>query len=60
MRTNYVLKNYGKALRKIKSDKNIKVEARKQLTLKMIDELMKQVQKAIYSNNTVDELKDEV
>lgn len=53
--TNHAIKNYGKALRKIKSDtNNVHIEARKLLTIKAIEELEKRAQNSIYENAKAD------
>ncbi|KAB0802471.1 hypothetical protein PPYR_04657 [Photinus pyralis] len=60
--TNHVIKNFGKALRFIKNDKNVHLQARKLLTGKIIEELGNRVQNAIYDNalGDVESLKADV
>lgn len=48
--TNHVLKNYGKALYKIKKDTTIPAAGRKLLTQNKIKDLEKDAQKIIYKN----------
>lgn len=60
--TNHVIKNLGKAVRNMKNDKGVNPEARKLLTIKIIEELEKRVHEAIYDNarGDVEELKKDI